>query len=123
MKTLAMLFAFVLTFVAPVPAQTANAQLFPAHPGATWQPSRMYCWMVASERPPYSNELRGTALTRASAFQIQFLTLPDDTELEVVPGIGIVSYEYRRHGSVADTSFTPVEFHRAKRQEPGKDLQ
>jgi hypothetical protein len=36
MKTLAMLLSFVLTLVARVPAQTANEQLFPANPGATW---------------------------------------------------------------------------------------
>ena len=245
MKTLAMLLSFVLTLVARVPAQTANEQLFPAHPGATWvyrgtvswydMPSEqtftksvtfktellevlrrqdfgvalfvfrgspwaydwtqgnaateewliaesathemfltngraeaakkiqrfadqndslsdffspddllmqlplkkgtkscddeskartddMYCWIVASERSARSNELRGSGLMRASAFQIQFRTLPDDTELEVIPGIGIASYEYHHHGSVADTSFTLVEFHRAKQQEPGKDL-
>ena len=245
MKTLAMLLSFVLTLVARVPAQTANEQLFPANPGATWvyrgtvswydMPSEktvtksvtfktellevlrrqdvgvalfvfrgspwaydwtqgnaateewliaesathemfltngraeaakkiqrfadqndslsdffspddllmqlplkkgtkscddeskartddMYCWIVASERPAHSNELRGSGLTRASAFQIQFRTLPDDTELEIIPGVGVVSYEYHHHGSVADTSFTLVEFHRAKQQEPGKDL-
>jgi hypothetical protein len=244
MKTLAMLLSFVLTLVARVPAQTANEQLFPANPGATWvyrgtvswydMPSEktvtksvtfktellevlrrqdvgvalfvfrgspwaydwtqgnaateewlvaestthemyltdgreeaakkirrfadpndslrdffspddllmqlplkkgakscddeskartdnMYCWMVASERPAHSKELRGSGLTRASAFQIQFMTLPDDTAFEVVPGIGIVSYEYHHHGSVADTSFALVEFHRAQSsRNPGR---
>jgi hypothetical protein len=30
-----------------------------------------------------------------------------------VPGIGLVSYEYHHHGSVADTALQLVEFHPA----------
>jgi hypothetical protein len=33
--------------------------------------------------------------------------------MEISPGIGILSYQYHHHGTVADTSLTLVEFHPA----------
>ena len=46
-------------------------------------------------------------------FQLQYLTLPDDTTMELVPGVGLVSYQYHHHGTVADTELQLVEFHPA----------
>ena len=34
--------------------------------------------------------------------------------MELSPGIGILSYQYHHHGTVADTSLTLVEFHPAQ---------
>jgi hypothetical protein len=42
---------------------------------------------------------------------LRYATNPDDTEMEVSPGIGVLSYEYHHHGTVANASLTLVEFH------------
>jgi hypothetical protein len=42
---------------------------------------------------------------------LRYITNPDDTEIELAPGTGIISYQYHHHGTVADTSLTLVEFH------------
>jgi hypothetical protein len=47
----------------------------------------------------------------ATAYPLAFRTNPDDTEVEIVAGIGIVRYEYHHHGKVADTELALVEFH------------
>jgi hypothetical protein len=39
--------------------------------------------------------------------------LPDDTEFDFVSGIGITSYEYHHHGTIAETELHLVEFHSA----------
>jgi len=70
-----------------------------------------YCWVVATQRAQSLEGIQGLPSLRAEIFLLQYVTNPDDTELELSPGIGIISYQYHHHGSVADTSLKLVEFH------------
>jgi hypothetical protein len=70
-----------------------------------------YCWVIASVRELNLTRVRGLEPRKRTAFLLQFVTNPDDTELEFVPGIGFISYRYHHHGSVADTEMSLVEFH------------
>ena len=71
----------------------------------------MYCWMVEAPVPFTIGNIKGVATKSATAYPLAFRTNPDDTEVEIVPGIGIVRYEYHHHGTVADTELALVEFH------------
>jgi hypothetical protein len=73
-----------------------------------------YCWIVATQETKKLAEIKGLSPRSAEVFLLQYLTNPDDTEMEVSPGIGILSYQYHHHGTVADTSLTLVEFHPAQ---------
>lgn len=73
-----------------------------------------YCWVVASQETKKLDEIKGLRSRSAEVFQLQYTTNPDDTEMEISPGIGILSYQYHHHGTVADTSLTLVEFHPAQ---------
>lgn len=70
-----------------------------------------YCWVVASQETKKLGEIKGLASRSAEISVLQFITNPDDTEIELSPGIGILSYQYHHHGTVAQTSLTLVEFH------------
>jgi len=69
-----------------------------------------YCWVVASTREVNPSNVKGLKPGKRTAFLLQFVTNPDDTELEFVPGIGFISYRYHHHGTVADTEMSLVEF-------------
>jgi hypothetical protein len=70
-----------------------------------------YCWFVNEELTRDLTDIKGLSTQRATVFVLRFVTDPDDTEIELSPGIGILSYQYHHHGTVADTSLTLVEFH------------
>jgi hypothetical protein len=72
-----------------------------------------YCWVVTSQETRKLSDIKGAALKSAEVSVLQFITNPDDTEIEVSPGTGILSYQYHHHGTVAETSLTLVEFHAA----------
>ena len=74
-----------------------------------------YCWFVHEEQIRDLGNIKGLTPRRGEVFVLRFVTNPDDTEIEVSPGIGILSYQYHHHGSVADTSLTLVEFHPAQK--------
>ncbi len=70
-----------------------------------------YCWVVGS---PYAAELgrvKGVAPAQREAYEIDYVTVPDDMEIEFVPGVGITSYQYHHHGAIAETELRLVEFH------------
>lgn len=71
----------------------------------------MYCWMVTEQQRKRLDAIKGLAARHAEVFLLRYATQPDDTEMEVSPGIGVLSYEYHHHGTVANTSLTLVEFH------------
>jgi hypothetical protein len=71
----------------------------------------MYCWMVIEQQRKKLGEIKGLAPRQAEVFLLRYATNPDDTLMEVSPGIGVLSYEYHHHGTVANTSLTLVEFH------------
>lgn len=72
-----------------------------------------YCWVVATQETKKLDEIKGLRSRSAEVFQLQYITNPDDTEMEISRGIGILSYQYHHHGTVAATSLTLVEFHPA----------
>jgi hypothetical protein len=70
-----------------------------------------YCWVVAEEGRKNLSDIKGLGSRPADIFLLRYATNPDDTEMQLSPGIGVVSYEYHHHGTVADTSLSLVEFH------------
>ena len=73
----------------------------------------LYCWVVTESRKKKLEAARGAPSDEQSVFQMEYRTLPDDTTVELVPGVGLVSYQYHHHGTVADTELQLVEFHPA----------
>lgn len=81
---------------------------------ARMRPDDRYCWVVAATRDAALNGVKGLKPGEYKSFLVQYVTNPDDTELEFVPGLGFTSYRYHHHGSVADTEMKLVEYHAAK---------
>jgi hypothetical protein len=74
----------------------------------------MYCWIVESSDRKATKSLNGGAHGESvPVFTLAYRTNPDDTQIEVAPGIGIVSYRYHHHGTTADTDLKLSEFHPA----------
>jgi len=73
----------------------------------------MYCWVVSQETIKPEISIKGAPTSKLQVFALQYRSLPDDTTMELVPGLGLLSYEYHHHGTVADTELRLVEFHRA----------
>ncbi len=74
-----------------------------------------YCWVVSGQQKKDLRGIQGLSPHAAEVFILRYATNPDDTEYELSPGIGILSYQYHHHGTVADTSLTLVEFHLAQK--------
>jgi hypothetical protein len=70
-----------------------------------------YCWVVATQEIKKLDGIKGISPRSAEVFLLQYLTNPDDTEMEISSAIGILSYQYHHHGTVAETNLTLVEFH------------
>jgi hypothetical protein len=73
----------------------------------------MYCWVVAQSKKKKLDSVKGAPTEEQTIFQMEYRTLPDDTTMEVVPGVGLLSYRYHHHGTVADTELQLAEFHPA----------
>jgi hypothetical protein len=73
----------------------------------------MYCWVVAEAAAKKLDSVKGAPTQELPVFRLQYLSLPDDTSMELAPGIALLSYQYHHHGSVADTELQLVEFHLA----------
>ena len=93
---------------------------WPLKPGAKFcdaeskkRDDSMYCWYVAREEKRKLSNVNGVSAEERSVFELRNVTNPDDTTMELVAGIGIVSYKYHHHGTVADTELQLVEFHPA----------
>jgi hypothetical protein len=71
-----------------------------------------YCWVVADEQKKSLGDMRGLP-NSGDVFLLRYATNPDDTEIELLPVVGILSYQYHHHGTLAATSLTLVEFHPA----------
>src|SRR6266481_3774027 len=72
-----------------------------------------YCWVVTTQETKSLTDIKGLPSRSAEVFLLQYITNPDDTEMEISPGIGILSYQYHHVGTVAETTLTLVEFHLA----------
>jgi hypothetical protein len=70
-----------------------------------------YCWVVGSVDQHSLNDVKGIASGSRTGYSIKYQSNPDDTEFTYVPGIGLVTYGYHHHGSIADTEIHLVEFH------------
>jgi hypothetical protein len=70
-----------------------------------------YCWVTQPPHPAALGGVKGVASAQRLAYEIDYATLPDDTEIEFVPGVGVTSYQYHHHGTTADTELHLVEFH------------
>lgn len=73
----------------------------------------MYCWFVAGVGKRKLDTVKGAPAEEQDVFELKYMSNPDDTSMEWVAGIGLVSYQYHHHGSVADTELQLVEFHPA----------
>jgi hypothetical protein len=71
----------------------------------------LYCWVVASQESRRLADIKGLATRSAEVSVLRYVTNPDDTEMDISPGVGILSYRYHHHGTVAGTSLTLAEFH------------
>ena len=104
------------------PFMDADALLFqwPLRKGAKFcndedkgREDNMYCWVVSQETTKPEISIKGAPAGTLQVFELQYRCLPDDTTMELVPGLGLLSYQYHHHGTVADTELRLVEFHRA----------
>ena len=48
--------------------------------------------------------------TETMQYRLIFNTIPDDTSVDFVPGVGIVRYKYFHHGAIAEADFKLVEY-------------
>jgi hypothetical protein len=72
-----------------------------------------YCSVVESVESVNLNEVIGAPKGAQTSYRIRYATNPDDIGFNFVPGVGIISYEYHHHGTVADTELSLAEFRRA----------
>jgi hypothetical protein len=70
-----------------------------------------YCWVVGQPKAVSLDNVKGVQPSRRIAYPVAYLTNPDDSEFEFVPGVGLTSYSYHHHGTVADTELRLVEVH------------
>ena len=61
-------------------------------------------------------KLNGVSAEERAVFELRYVSNPDDTSMELAQGIGLISYRYHHHGTVADTELQLVEFHPASEQ-------
>jgi hypothetical protein len=73
----------------------------------------VYCWVVAGATMKKLDTVKGAPGEEVAVYRMEYRSLPDDTAMELVPGLGVLSYAYHHHGSVADTELRLVEFHPA----------
>ncbi len=72
-----------------------------------------YCWVVLGSRPMWSKRKKSKLKTiyGKPAIRLTFLTAPDETTLRLIEGVGIVSYHFAHHGTVAEADVKLTEFH------------
>jgi hypothetical protein len=73
----------------------------------------MYCWVVVEATAKKLDGVKGAPAAEQPVFRLEYRSLPDATTMELVPGMGVLSYEYHHHGTVADTELQLAEFHPA----------
>lgn len=71
----------------------------------------MYCSIVDEAERISLAKIKGAPVQSATAYTVAYRTNPDDQEMQIVPGVGIISYAYHHHGTIADTEVNLVEFH------------
>jgi hypothetical protein len=71
-----------------------------------------YCWVVNSVDRISLLRVKGLEPKQYQVYEISFRTNTDDTELQFLPGVGLIRYQYHHHGSIADTELNLVAFHK-----------
>jgi len=71
----------------------------------------MYCWIVRSEET-HVLAVEGVDRAPLHVISVAYRTLPDETVMDIVPGIGITAYSYIHHGTVMSVEVHLVAFHR-----------
>jgi hypothetical protein len=79
-----------------------------------------YCWNVEDESKRKLEAVKGAPEGEQTVFLLHYWSNPDDTRMELVPGLGLVSYRYHHHGTVADTELQLVEYHPAGESANGR---
>ncbi len=68
----------------------------------------LYGWLV--ERAVAVNlAIPGVPPAERSAYELSYTTLPDDQRVTLVPGVGITSFAYRHHGTIAEADVRLVD--------------
>jgi len=80
-------------------------------PESTKREDQMYCWVVESEGSKNLEAVTSLVSGNARVFTIAYRTNPDETHIELSPGIGIIAYHYRHHVTTAATDGNLTEFH------------
>ena len=70
-----------------------------------------YCWVTGPAHSVSLTGVKGVRPGKRVAYRVEYLELVDDDEFDFVPGVGMVTYGYHHHGSIADTELHLVEFH------------
>ena len=71
----------------------------------------MYCWAVNSVESVSLTNVKGLAPKRYEVYEMGYRTNPDDITLQLLPGVGVIRYQYHHHGTVAETDVKLVAFH------------
>jgi formylglycine-generating enzyme required for sulfatase activity/murein DD-endopeptidase MepM/ murein hydrolase activator NlpD len=70
-----------------------------------------YCWYVESKDQIQLNNIKGiSSPSKMNRYRLVFQTLPDDTTIEYVQGIGITRYAYNHHGTTSETDLKLIEY-------------
>jgi hypothetical protein len=72
-----------------------------------------YCWYVEASRPLLS-KIPGVPLKRYREYSIAYRTLPEHEIVGLTPGVGITSYRFAHHGTVAEADVRLVGVEHAK---------
>jgi hypothetical protein len=89
---------------------------FPLHKGdlfgrdSTDRPDTFYAWYVETVDPMPANHLGWPVGAADSMYTLVYRTMPDHEIVRVVPHLGLVSYTYAHHGTVAEASAELVDF-------------
>lgn len=68
-----------------------------------------YCWRVET-RKPEPIQIKGVSPAEAVVFTLAYRTNPDHQVVKIAPGIGIISFQYEHHGTVASSDVRLIEF-------------
>jgi hypothetical protein len=90
----------------------AKGKKFCSDPEQMTREDDEYCWVVSSVDRISLLKVKGLEPKQYQVYEVSFRTNPDDTELQFLPGVGLVSYQYHHHGSIADTDVKLVAFHK-----------
>ncbi len=72
----------------------------------------LYCWRVSEEPQTQLTGVKGISVSAPlSEFLIFQITMPDSSEYNFVPGIGITRYKYVHHGTIAEVDVKLIEYH------------